>query len=316
MVYKTLLILFAFCVQTSWAVEYSVLSRGYSQKELEQAVITDKDRLLEYLDVNGISAGIDKSVKDDENTVFVLIRPDKSRYPEQLKMNAIEQDKNGNYKVYYDIVYPVTVLENKPGKPLIPYLILKLSDPGIEDAQVSLINEKLKDVVVINNSLSQDVKYSNILEDQEGYIFVNYFPLDRGNSWTYNYNRNNKKGVVKYEITSFSQGWSVFDEFFGKYNVGFRIDGEGDLLVSTSSGMKPFYNDNVKKSRKKEPFKVDAGVFDDLLVVTIPRTGDFWFRDIYARGVGLIYHEQESPSGELTYSLKEAFVRGKKILEK
>ena len=313
MVYQTLIILFTLLIQTSWAVEHTVLSEGYSKNDLVQSVINDKKKLIEYLDNNGIPFENINTVTDNVNTVFVLISPVKSEYPEQLKVSNIEKDKNGNYKVYYNIEYPVTVPDNVKAKPPRPYLLLQLSDPDIEGSQVSLINEKLKDVVVINNSISQDVKYSNILEDQENYLFVNYFPLDKGNSWTYNYIRNGKKGIAKYKITSFSQGWSVFDEFFGKYSVGFRIDGNGDLLVSTNQGMKPFYNDNVKITRENEPFKVGAGEFNQLLVVTIPRTGSFWFRDIYARGVGLIYHEQESAYGKMTYSLMEASVRGKKI---
>jgi hypothetical protein len=45
--------------------------------------------------------------------------------------------------------------------------------------------------------------------------------------------------------------------------------------------------------------------------VTIAEGGPFWFKDVYARGVGLVYHEHESARGQVQYTLVKAKVRGR-----
>jgi hypothetical protein len=42
----------------------------------------------------------------------------------------------------------------------------------------------------------------------------------------------------------------------------------------------------------------------------VPEGGDFWFRDVYAKGVGLVSHEQKSEKGRASYTLIGARVGG------
>ena len=109
-----------------------------------------------------------------------------------------------------------------------------------------------------------------------------------------------------------SDGWSVIDKYFGKENIGIRIDQSGNILVSYDGGVKNFYTPEVERNLVKRDFSTPAGKFNDLMVVTIPKNEKFWFMDVYAKGVGLIYHEHESPKGNAKYSLIDAQVRGKK----
>ena len=92
-----------------------------------------------------------------------------------------------------------------------------------------------------------------------------------------------------------------------------RIDPEGGILVSTNEQVRTFYTPEVQERFEKTEFKTPAGKFDDLFIVTIPENDVFWFKDVYAKGVGLIYHEHKSPKGSAKYSLIRANIRGKKF---
>ncbi|NIQ16191.1 MAG: hypothetical protein GTO02_17905, partial [Candidatus Dadabacteria bacterium] len=65
--------------------------------------------------------------------------------------------------------------------------------------------------------------------------------------------------------------------------------------------------------KSNESFEVLAGKFSDLLIVTIPKNNKLWFKDVYAKGIGLIYHKHSSPKGSVIYRLEDAKIRGKSI---
>jgi hypothetical protein len=85
----------------------------------------------------------------------------------------------------------------------------------------------------------------------------------------------------------------------------------GEIMTTSQGETKPFYTEDVVIEYPKETVTTPAGEFSDLLVVTIAEGGPFWFKDVYARGVGLVYHEHESARGQVQYTLVKAKVRGR-----
>lgn len=299
--------------QYAYAVETKVLYEGYTDKIIEKTVYRSSDELDDLREQTGIKDKADIP-EPGRDKIVAVISSDKSYYPSLIKIKGIETDRNGNYKIFYKVLHTPTVAEkNVEDKKKRPFVLLEVSHEGIGSRQITAINQDLKDVVVIDNSINQDIKYSNVLKNQENYLFIEYFPLDKGNSWTYEKSMNGKTDKLEFEITSFAEGWSVFDNFFGKYNVGFRIDNEGELLVSTKIGIKPFYNKEVEINEMNKTVAVGAGKFDQILVVKSPVKEGFTFRDIYVKDVGLVYHEHSTPSGTVKYSLVSAKVRGKSL---
>lgn len=297
---------------SAYAVERSVIYEGYTDQKIDESVFRDNSELRTIRDKLGLPPEIAENSLG-ENSVVVMIPGEKLQYPSQLVVTKIEKDRNGNYKVYYNPVYPLTVLEKDPDPDMSPFVLLKLEEEGIGNKEVVALNKDLEDVIVVDNSINKDVKYTNVLKSQENSLFIDYFPLDKGNHWTYRIIKPERTSEQTFEIVSYTEGWSVFDNFFGKYKTGFRIDQDGALLVSTKSGIRPFYNEDVKIREKNESYNVEAGEFSEVLIVTMPDKDKFWFKDVYAKGVGLIYHKHGSPSGEVEYSLLEAKVSGRKI---
>lgn len=138
-----------------------------------------------------------------------------------------------------------------------------------------------------------------------------YMPLDKGNVWTYGIVAGGDNIEHTQRIVSESGGWSIFDSYFGKDGIALRISPAGGIYVTTKGGVNTFYNTEVTTSFPEDGFDTPAGKFGEVMVVTMPEGGDFWFRDVYAKGVGLILHEHKSPKGEAAYTLLKATVRGK-----
>jgi hypothetical protein len=89
-----------------------------------------------------------------------------------------------------------------------------------------------------------------------------------------------------------------------------KISPGGQIYVASEGGIKTFYNSDVGTSFPKAGIKTPAGSFGDVMVVSVPEGGDFWFRDVYAKGVGLVYHEQRSKKRHAAYYLVSARVGG------
>ena len=83
--------------------------------------------------------------------------------------------------------------------------------------------------------------------------------------------------------------------------------------MSSDSGSRPFYTPDVLVSYPQKSFSSEAGEFNDIMVVTSGDKSNFTFKDIYARDVGLVYHEHQTKDGLTKYSLSNAYVRGKQI---
>src|SRR3989304_4108828 len=75
-----------------------------------------------------------------------------------------------------------------------------------------------------------------------------------------------------------------------------KMDGQY-LTTSSDKETRTFYNLDIQHSYKHSEFITLAGRFDDLMVVTVPSRDKFWFKDVYAKGVGLIYYENKSQKG-------------------
>lgn len=304
-----LLILFSYNVHSA---TFDVLYEGYTNTGMGDKVLVSESDFKRFIEEYGIEDQFD-GISPDENSVLKVISTDDRYFPEQIGISKVQKEENGDYIIYYRLIHPHTVKERSPANDLRPFVMVKVKGEGVRTADVISVNEALKDVVIVDNSISQEVRYSNILKNQKNYLFLDYFPLDKGNTWTYKMRRGEITDTRKFEITSFADGWSVFDNFFGKYRLGMKIDQEGELLVSSKNGIRKFYTDDVLVHELDDTFEVEAGKFKRILVVKNPDKSSFNFKDVYARDVGLIYHRHETPSGEIEYSLKSATVRGNNI---
>jgi hypothetical protein len=197
-----------------------------------------------------------------------------------------------------------------PVKASYPYLILKLSPAPGADLPVRLIDEDYVNTLSSGTGLGQFREYTNVLSAPEDAAIAEYLPIDKGNTWTYKSETSRGSSEVTNSVVSESDGWSVFDTFFEVPGVGMKISPGGDILVSSKGGIKTFYNTDAVIEFPKEPYGTPAGVFDGVMVVTVPEGGDFWFRDVYAKGVGLVSHEQKSEKGRASYMLIGARVGG------
>ena len=294
-------------------IEYSLLSSGYVDESVpsQNLTINSKDSfnvLLKQLNVNPDSFNVDFN-----NEVVALIVPDNSSYPDQIKIDNIKKSKSGGFSVEFilDKVPYVPGSETKTSK---PYTLLKFGPIDTKNPQVSFKNADPKGSLFVNQSLGDAVKYTNVMSQSTNEMFIKYLPLDKGNSWTYEYESGENKGMQTFSIVSYTQDWSIFDSFFGKNNLAMKIDPHGNLFISSSNkGIRPFYTQDVLINYQKEPFTVKAGTFEDVLVITSPPDSPFQFKDVYAEGIGLIYHEHTSLKGSAKYSLAIGNVRGRKI---
>lgn len=311
----SIIILFLLFTFHSYAeVNYSVLSFGYIGSDFppQSFVIKDSESLEKVL--GQIKYDSESLSVDFVNESVALIIPAESSYPDTISINKIESNKDNNMKIYYGVDSVPYVLGKDEDLPK-PYILLKLK-PIDENQQISLVNFKSNDPTFVGQSLGFAPTYSNIIKHQEDDLFLKYLPLDKGNSWTYDFESNVISGTQTFSITSTSNGWSVYDSFFGKISLAMKIDPGGTLLVSTKNGIRQFYTDSVLMDIDKKPFEVKAGNFKDVLVVESPQNNEFQFKDVYAKGVGLIYHEHKSPKGSAKYSLSQASVRGKNFPSK
>ena len=293
-------------------IEFSVLSSGYVDGSFpsQNLTVNNKDslnKLLEQLNESPDSLNV-----EFKNEVVALIVPDKSFYPDRIKIKSADKLKSGRVDVEYMLVSEPYVPE-KDFEQTKPYTLLKLGPTDTTNLRVSFKNADPKDPVFVNQSLDDSIKYTNVMEQSTSEMFIKYIPLDKGNSWTYEYESEKNSGSQTFSIVSYTQDWSIIDSFFGKNNLAMKIDPHGNLFVSSNKGIRLFYTDDVRISYQKEPFKVKAGTFENVLVITSGTNSPIVFKDVYAKDVGLIYHEHSSPKGTAKYSLIRGNVRGRSI---
>lgn len=197
-----------------------------------------------------------------------------------------------------------------PVKASYPYLIVKLVPAPGAEVPVRVIDEDYVNTLASGTGLGQFREYTNVLTGMENASVAEFLPLDKGNTWKYKSESGKGPSEVTNTVVSESDGWSVFDTFFGVPGVGMKISPGGDIFISSKGGIKTFYNPDAVTEFPKGPVRTPAGVFSEVMVVTVPEGGDFWFRDVYAKGVGLVLHEQKSEKGRASYTLVAASVGG------
>jgi len=232
---------------------------------------------------------------------------------EEIAVNKIEQNSDSKIDIVFAAKKNEKSLSGNSGMQSKPYIVGKLAKPGNNQVDIVLSEKADTPPLPVNQGLGEEIRYTNIFSDQKKVDLIDYITLDLGNIWTYNINSEKQNAVITQEVLSVSNGWSVFNSYFGKNNLAMKIEKDGNLLVSTPEGIRSFYTDSIQKTFVNEEFETPAGKFSELLIVTIPKNDQFWFRDVYAKGVGLVYHEHISPNGRGEYTLIKAKVRGREF---
>jgi len=307
-----LFLIFSPAILNADELQYEVISEGYldSENRSQSMVVKDDDILNKVLSQHGIDSG---SIKVDLNTETVaLIVPDKSTYPDSIVIEEIKKNDQGIINVNY-FIDAVDYVPSENEEINRPYKLIKIFPAGNNYTSVSFRKTNSKSPVFINNSVDNIIKYTNVMEDNRENLFLNYLPLDKGNSWTYDFESPRGKGSQTFSIVTYTNGWSIFDSYFGMNNLALRLDRGGHIHVSSDNGNRPFYTPDVLVSYPKEPYKSGELEYKDTLVVTSGKNSNVNFKDIYAKDVGLVYHEHQSKDGIAKYSLSNAYVRGKQI---
>lgn len=178
---------------------------------------------------------------------------------------------------------------------------------------ISLAEEQNKGSVPIGTGIGQMPEVEEVTRLGNNPLVADYMPLDKGNVWTYEVKKDGKKSYHTQKIVSESDGWSVFDNYFGKKAASLRIAPGGELLVTSGGVVSSFYTEEVIVQFPEDLVETPEGNFEDAMVVTIAKGDDFWFRDIYLKGVGLVYHERKNKNNHTSYSLKNAKVAGSDV---
>jgi hypothetical protein len=176
---------------------------------------------------------------------------------------------------------------------------------------VSNANETTKnDSVPAGTGIGQIPELGEVTRLGKNLLLAEYMPLDKGNVWTYTVKKGDQIKEHTHSVVSESGGWSVFDNYFGKDAIALRIAPGGELLVTNKGVVSTFYSDEVTASFPRGTVETPGGKYDQAMLVTMPEDKEFWFRDVYVKGVGLVFHEHKTPEGNTSYSLLKAKVRG------
>ncbi|MGQ0792765.1 MAG: hypothetical protein ACT4NX_01605 [Deltaproteobacteria bacterium] len=290
----------------------SILSEGLSgrQSAIQNTAVRSAGEFKALWQELGLSGAV--PYYDFKDEVIVVIAP-RAKPGSSAEISGIDKKTDGSIEVRFTVVSVDGEAAIKNPK-LFPYVVARIHPvSNVKSARVKFIQEIPRPPVPADSGIGQIPPYSNVLKEYENIAVSEFLPLDRGNSWTYKIE--SEGGATReedYSVLSISQdGWSVFDGFFGRKNIAMKVDPSGELYVSSSqNGARPFYTPDIQRSYRKIEIKTPAGKFGDLMIVTIPQNDKFWFKDVYARGVGLIYHERATPKGRVKYALTAARVKG------
>ncbi|HLE26155.1 MAG TPA: hypothetical protein VI935_11000 [Thermodesulfobacteriota bacterium] len=308
MTVKGLLVLFTIFALSS-NLKFSVISQGLTNKipSFNNLVVKNQEVLKRVWDSLGIVGEV--PIIDFKKELVIVIVP-KGRIGSAVEVSTLEQ-KTSAVEVRYVVIPVLTDSKTHSGLDS-PYLIAKLFLTDPQKLNVKFIEDLPKPPIPEGTSIGRLPVDASVLRQYSNNNISQYFPLDRGNVWTYRVESQGRSYDETYSILSVSQdGWSIFDNFFGQKNIALRIDPFGIILITSDKGTRTFYNLDIQHSYKHSEFVTLAGKFDDLMVVTVPDGDKFWFKDVYAKGVGLIYHEHKSPKGLVKYTLINAEVSGK-----
>ena len=293
------------------SLKFDILKKGTLNNTIfvENTAIKNSDELNKMRkEMNDMSFGSGVNFEHD----ILLVITAMNRNAVDLKIDEIEKRSEDTIEV----IYSVTELEKMKlaqlGISKFPYLAAKVSKINNDHNKVIFMENLKNSPIASNTALDEDYRYSNILNTYQNLEILDYIPLDIGNKWTYRIDNGSKSYETSQEVQSVSNGWSILNSYFGKPNIAIKIDQSGQLIISSKKGgLRTFYNKSVIKSFISEEFETPAGKFNDLMIVTVPENSKFWFKDIYAKDVGLIYHEHKSAKGNGEYILIGANVRGK-----
>ncbi|HML96529.1 MAG TPA: hypothetical protein PKC29_13985 [Thermodesulfobacteriota bacterium] len=284
---------------------YETLAEGRAPEKpgVESALVKDGETLAAA--AGALGAGGMPDVDFSKDAVLVII-------PENPAGGAIEiRDVAGASGGAVEVFYAANLMGPPPesGETSYPFLVVKV--PGLAGASSArFVDVGAPGAVTPGTALGQEAKYTNVLLAMDNPVAA-YLPLDKGNRWTYSVESQKGSGELTNAIVAEADGWSVYDKFFGMSGVSMQVLPDGVIMATSQGETKPFYTDDVVTEFEDETIKTPAGEFGDILIVTIPEGGPFWFRDVYARGVGLILHEHDSARGQVKYTLVGAKVRGK-----
>jgi len=309
MIAKGILVIFTLLLTLPPGVEVSILSKGLTGDFSfpENIVIRNKDELKKVWSEFGITEDV-PSVDFNKELVIVLVS--RGKLSGSLEIAGVEKRADDLVEVRFVVRPPTSGLKRQKSQAF-PYLAAKLRPLEIKKVKVRFVEDIPMPPVPKDTAIGQSPPYTNVLKEYEDGVVSQFLPLDRGNSWTYKIEKDEGKEET-YSVISISQdGWSVFDDFFGQKDIAMRVDSSGNIFVSSEKGVQTFYTQDTKKDFSKSELLTPAGKFNDLMIVTLPENDTFWFKDVYAKGVGLIYHEHRSPKGTVKYTLIKAKVKGK-----
>lgn len=306
MIIKGMLMLFILFAMSS-GIEVSILSQGLTKTSFQSAVVKDKEELKRVWGKLEVAGEI--PTVNFKKELVVVLAPTR-KLGGSLQISSVKRKAN-DVEVRF-VSRPPTAASKTESMRLTPYIVVKLYPLDVENTNVKLFEDVPKSSVPTNSGIGQGSNYTNVLNEYGNIVPSQFLPLDKGSIWTYRVESKGNTREETYSVRSISQdGWSIFDDFFGHKQIAMRIDPLGDIYVSSERGIGIFYTPEVQRSFKKAEFSTPAGRFNDLMIVTISKTDKFWFKDVYARWVGIVYHEQQSPNGVTKYTLVRAHVRGK-----
>jgi hypothetical protein len=303
---------FSICTSTTFGKELNleIVKNGRLRTDIliESRVVNDKENLAELWNQMGEKSGLPVVDFKKESIIFIISQNENA---DKINVKKVEKRPGNRVDIFYSVDENEKSLSRRLGVKKYPYLLAKLPNPDMPKLEISLRENYKILPIPANNDLGEELKYTNILSDYQNLEILNYVPLDMGNKWTYKIESDKRNTEMTHEVQSVSNGWSILNSYFGKQNIAMKIERSGQLFVSSAEGVRSFYTDSVQKTFVTEEIETPAGKFSELMVVTIPRNDNFWFKDVYAKGVGLVYHEHISPKGNGKYTLLKARVRGK-----
>ena len=173
-----------------------------------------------------------------------MLIPEDTQHPDKLVINDVQEIDKHNLKILFQIDKLHTV-KNKSQPDQKSYMLIKLDKAPDSLNSVIFKSSNPLNPAVVNQSLGNDIRYTNILSEVDKSLFIEYLPLDKGNSWTYEFDTDIGRGEQTFSIISVTDGWSIYDSFFGKAGIGMKFDNTGNILISSKKGVSPFYIDGV-----------------------------------------------------------------------
>lgn len=297
----------AFAGSTSYENLYSGVL--YERPDVESSLIRDEEALAKAL--NALGADEPTAEEIDFGRVALLLLLPETGEGGVIRITDVETtDSVLTVRYVNDLTEPVP--ENGPW-PVYPYLLVKIKPVPPPDTVARFVDSgNDKSLITAGTGLGQFEPYTNVLDGGAGGSIAEYLPLEEGNTWTYSLKSDNDSKQITNTIVTEVDGWSAFETFFGMPYVGMRIAPDGVILVRVGTSTKTFYTPDVERDFIRKKIVTPAGTFEDVMVMSVEKGGKFWFRDVYARGVGLVLHEQISPDGKAEYLLITAKVGGKK----